>query len=734
MRSPTRLGGLLLAAAALLPLAIAPLRATTLYVSPDGAGAADGQSPESALAGVAAARDAVRKLQAGGQTGPFTVELLPGTYPLTETINFGPEDSGTKAAPVTYRAREPRTARLTGARAFRISDFTKPDEDLLARLDPSARENVVVLDLGAKGVSHSDPFPPVFSDRGGIFELFDQDGRLPLSRWPNTGYTTMGETLVIGDKNTPGVFKFKDDRPLRWLKNPDVSLKGQWRVGWEDPAIRVDTIDPEARTITFAAGIPGGIGSKYHRPKPGEVSSKPIGSGEEPWAAINLAEEIDQPGEWAIDFANRRLILWPRHAGADDEIIITQFDQPVIAVNGATDLVFENLVIEHSLGDGITLENVDRCLVAGCVIRNIAGRGVVLHGMNSGIQSCDIHDIGEGAVYVSGGDRKTITKSNNFVLNNHLHHFGILKRQYSPGIGVGILANPADPKVVRDAVGIRCANNVIHHAPRDAFLYSGNDNLYELNEVYYCGFDTKDTGVFYSWLDWTMRGNVIRHNFMHSTIGGVNPDDGASGNIAYGNVFAGPRIGVWIASGPDNITRHNIFVKDEGPVFAIDDRGVSRGYATNQRLIKRLEEINPTQDPWASAHPEVATMLTNRPELPWRSVFASNIIVSKNPAPPDLRINKEFRTNPAIILIKDNVTVTNDPGFANPAAFDYSLAADNPVLQQIPGFEPIPFEKIGLQIDRYRTNLPTEAQRMRAPEFSPYKEDKEKKFGTQEPA
>lgn len=712
---------------AALPL---PVGAATIHVSPDGSAAHDGRTPETALAGLAAARDAIRKLKADGQHGPFTVELLPGTYPVTETIHFGPEDSGTKEAPVTYRARVPRTARLTGARTFRISDFRKPDEHLLARLDPAARDHVVVLDLTAKGLSHSDPFPPVFSDRGGIFELFDEDGRLPLSRWPNQGYTTMGETLLIGDKNTPGAFKFKDDRPLRWLKNPDVWLKGQWRVGWEDPAIRVDTIDPKTRTIKFGAGIPNGIGSKYHRPKDGG----PIGSGEEPWAAINLPEEIDQPGEWAIDFANRRLILWPRHADADDEIIITQFDQPVIAVNGATDLAFENLVIEHSLGDGIVLEGVDRCLVAGCVIRNIAGRGVVLHGMNSGIRSCDIHDIGEGAVYVSGGDRKTITKSNNFVVNNHLHNFGILKRQYSPGIGVGILDNPANPAVVRDAVGIRCANNVIHHAPRDAFLYSGNDNLYELNEVYYCGFDTKDTGVFYSWLDWTMRGNVIRHNFMHSTIGGVNPDDGASGNITHGNVFAGPRIGVWIASGPDNITRHNIFVKDEGEVFAMDDRGVSRGYATNQRLIKRLEEINPTRNPWASTHPEVATMLTNRPELPWRTTFTGNLIVSRNPAPPRLSIAKQFQTNPAIILIKDNVTVTNDPGFANPAAFDYSLAADNPVLQQIPGFQPIPFDKIGLQIDQYRTNLPTEAQRMRAPEFSPYKEDKDKKFGTQEPA
>ncbi len=715
---------------AMLLLAAPRSDAATLFVAPGARDGGDGSSPEKAFARMAQARDAIRKLKASGQSGPFTVELLPGIYPVTDTILFGPEDSGTEDAPVIYRAKNPGTAILTGARAFKLSDFAKvTDPALLERLDPAAREHVVALDLAGSGVSHANPFPPVFSDRGGIFEVFDADGRLPLSRWPNEGYATMGETVVIGDKTTPGVFKFKGERPLRWLKNPDVWLKGQWRVGWEDPAIRVDKIDPEARTITFAAGIPNGIGSKYHRPKDGS----PIGSGEEPWCAVNLLEEIDRPGEWAIDFATNQLLLWPRQAAPDSDIVITQFDAPLISATGTSNMTIEGLVLQHSLGDGIVLEDVNLCLVAGCIIRDIAGRGIVLHGTNSGIRSCDIHDIGEGAIYISGGDRKTITKSNNFVLNNHVHHFGILKRQYSPGIGVGILSNPVDPKAVRDAVGIRVANNVVHHSPRDAFLYSGNDNTYELNEIYYCGFDTKDTGVFYSWLDWTMRGNVIRHNFMHDTVGGVNPDDGASGNITTGNVFVGPRIGVWIASGPDNVTRHNIFVKDEGSVFGIDDRGVSRGYATNARLISRVEEINPSQDPWKSAHPEVATMLTNRPELPWRTEFVGNLIVSKNPAPSQLNMQPEFKTNPAIILEKDNVTVAEDPGFANPAGFDYSLPADAPALMRIPGFAPIPFEKIGLQVDQYRTNLPTEAQRMRAPEFSPYPKEQEKKFGTQEP-
>lgn len=693
-----------------------------LYVSPSGDDALAGTAPASAFRSISKARDEIRRLKGAGNQGPFTVNLLPGTYSMTESLVLGPEDSGSEGSPVIYRASEPGKAVLTGARVMKLSDFSKVSAaPELERFDPAARGHIVRLSISEAGLKHAGPFPNQFDDRGGIFELFDGSGRLPLSRWPNQGMTTMAEVIEVGDKKIPGVFVYRDDRPARWVNNSNVWLKGQWRVGWENPALKVAAINPEARTITFASGLQNGIGSKYKRPK---------GSGEEPWCAVNLPEEIDMPGEWAIDFATETLYLWPRDEDPSSAIIVTQLEEPLIRVDGAKDLIIEGLVLEHSLGDGIVLENVDRCLVAGCTVRDIAGRGIVLNGMRSGVLSCDVHNVGEGAVAVSGGDRKALVKSENYVINNHLHHYGILKSQYSAGVHVGALGNNAGGTGLRDAVGIRVAHNVIHHGPRDAIFYSGNDNTYESNEIYYCGYDTADVGAFYSWLDWTMRGNVIRYNFIHDTVGGVNPDDGASGNLAYGNVFSGPRIGVWIASGPDNVIRHNIFVKDEGSVFGMDDRGVSRGYATNKRLIDRVQELNPSAEPWKSAHPELATMLENRPELPWRTQFVGNLIVSKRPEPSLIKMKPEFRSNQDIYLEKDNVTVSEDPGFANPAAWDYSLPPDSELLARIPGFAPIPFRQIGLYPDRWRPVLPTEAERQRAPEFSPFPKDKDHNFGT----
>src|SRR5262245_64755219 len=60
---------------------------------------------EKPFATLARARDAVRKLNAGGPPqATVTVLVRGGTYVLTETLVFGPEDSGTPQRRVVYAA------------------------------------------------------------------------------------------------------------------------------------------------------------------------------------------------------------------------------------------------------------------------------------------------------------------------------------------------------------------------------------------------------------------------------------------------------------------------------------------------------------------------------------------------------------------------------------------------------------------------------------------------------
>jgi tetratricopeptide (TPR) repeat protein len=47
-------------------------------------------------------------------------------------------------------------------------------------------------------------------------------------------------------------------------------------------------------------------------------------------------------------------------------------------------------------------------LVAGCTFRNLGGRGVIVNGARSGVQSCHLYQLGQGGITLAGGDRRTL--------------------------------------------------------------------------------------------------------------------------------------------------------------------------------------------------------------------------------------------------------------------------------------------------------------------------------------
>ncbi len=54
-----------------------------------------------------------------------------------------------------------------------------------------------------------------------------------------------------------------------------------------------------------------------------------------------------------------------------------------------------------------------------------------------------------------------------------------------------------------------------------------------------------------------------------------------------------------------------------------------------------------------------------------------------------------------------NIAYQEQPGFKDVAALDFRLAPDVKLLKDLPGFETIPVERIGLRTDEYRKTLPT---------------------------
>lgn len=667
-----------------------PLCAADFFVASDGNDTNDGTRAKP-FATLEKARDAVRAAKAPNGS---TVWLRGGIYFRATSFELGAADSGTAQAPIIYRAFGNEKVIISGGRLIKNADFRPVPESIASRLDMAARGKVFQLDLALLNLKHTGPFPDVFRDGGGIFELFGNGARLPLSRWPNNGYSTMERVLDKGEwaNNAPkrgGVFVYRDGRAARWKVDGNLWVNGFWRVPWQPEAVRVAAIDPATRSITMVAPVAGGIGSKYAGAE---------GSGKEPWQVINALEEIDQPGEWCIDFKTQTLYLWPPAPLDKTQLTISDLDAPLVRLQNASHILLRGLTFEGGLGNGVEMGGGENILLTGCTLRRMGRSGVVVKGgTRHGVRSCDLYELGEGGIYLSGGDRKTLTPAGHFAENNHIYSFGARKKTYAPGIAVGAYDAGA-------AVGCRVANNFIHDAPHAAVLYGGNDHVFEYNEVLRVALDSGDVGAFYTWHDWTSRGNILRFNIVRDSpnANAFYMDDGDSGDTIESNIVLRTSYGPFIGGGHDNLVKNNIIIAAERGLH-LDARGVSRGYDKDLGLLNALKAIPYRQAPWSERYPALTKLPEENAELPTGNIIAQNITIDcKKPLnlsgkPDELRF----------VTIQNNTDITAaDVGWSEKTTLEELLEANARLWKKLPDLPRVPLEKIGLYRDEYRTALP----------------------------
>jgi hypothetical protein len=300
------------------------------------------------------ARDAARALRtAGGATADgITVRLTDGTYELDRTFELGPEDSGTEAAPFVISGLPGGRVRISGARIVPGRRFGPVrDETALRRLPAQGRGHVVSADLRSLGITdygrhrqfgHGHPVVPA------PLELFWNDIPLPLARYPNTGAILMGSVVEPGSvprdgdySERGGRFAYTDSRHSRWAGVPDVWLQGYFHHGFSDDKIRIASIDTVRREITFATPHMYGLGS---------------GENFNLYVALNLLEELDEPGEWYVDRDSGVLFLWPPGDHVSARIAVSVVDQPLIVMENCSYIVLRGLTIEGGRALGVYMQ------------------------------------------------------------------------------------------------------------------------------------------------------------------------------------------------------------------------------------------------------------------------------------------------------------------------------------------------------------------------------------------
>lgn len=634
------------------------------------------------------ARDAVRTLRQQQPDEPVTVWIGGGDYVLALPFTLSAADSGTANAPVTYRGMDGQTARLINARRLTASDFQPvTDAAALARIVEPARGKIVALDLKALGIRHNRPPPNVYNDSGGLPDIYIDGKRQPLSRYPNDGYMMMKTVLANGDPKTgPGIFEYREeDYPQfeTWRKALDrgVWLKGYWRVVWQNESIRVKSIDTTAHTVTFTQGVPGGIGNKYHRPH---------GDGKETYWLQNLLEAVDEPGEWCIDYADQKIYLYPPGPLDKAEIFLGDSDDPAVELKNASNIVLRGLTIEYGLSDGISIQGGENDLVAGCVVRNIDKYAVrVEGGTHHTVLSCDLYHLGAGGVWLSGGDEKSNPRvpAGHEILNNHIHHFSEIEKIYTPGVNCGFTGGGGGGH--HTAVGMLVAHNLIHDTPHGGVLFSSWDNVFEYNEVFRYCLVSNDLGAFYSYDRFDRMGNeTFRYNLIHSSANGdgIYFDQDHRDMHIYGNIID-LRTAEKSSRGTGMLYKIGL---QTDPKYDNDPASIQQLDCTNNIAMQCKVGFAFFVPPRPASKIDHNVAISCGAPWQWTAVSGGKTQKSGQP-----------------LATGTNIAYPDDPGFADAAHLDFHLKPGAQLLKDLPDFQPIPVDKIGLYIDEYRKTLPT---------------------------
>ncbi len=692
----------------LLPIAIAGTlsleAATTFHVSPNGKDTDPGTA-ERPFATLCRARDAIRSLRqnAPPPTGTIVVELAPGVYPLAETFTLDKQDSGSETAPIVYRSAKRGAAVVSGGAALAGWRSVK-DPRIQGRLCPEARKHVICATIGEDLLDTI----PGFANGGCGYKgkpqyplaLYQDNERLPVARWPNEdfAFAKMGECLGEsvdwgrGIKFVEGRFRFEDARLARWVGEPDLWLDGLWYWPWADQKMQVAAIDAEDKTVTLVNPESHSFGFKA----------------EQEFYAFNAISEIDRPGEWAVDRANRTVYLWPA-ANPDTSPVTVALRSSLISADGVQHVRFEDIVFQDSIATAIRIKNSTAVTVSGSTLRHTGSWGVdISGGTQCAVIGCDLYDLGEGGVRARGGNQTSLTPGEHLIENNHIHHFGRFVNTYRPGAAVY-------------GVGNRIRHNLIHHAQHQAVFFNGNDHLIEYNVIHDVCLHTSDAGALYACArDWSQRGVIIRHNFIHSTAKGVDGcgshgiylDDYTSGATVVGNIVSS--VGTAITTcGNGNVIENNLAINSRKYSFALSSRGIdsfarkTAAKGKDSHLVgKLIDRKKPyTSDAWKARYPHLGQLLERIQADPvgaHDSLFCTmrnNVNVGGVPA----YVRNAKKVTPSG-TIENNINTYEDPGFVDLAGFDLRLNADTPITKRVPDFKPLEFEKMGLYADARRAS------------------------------
>jgi len=558
------------------------------------------------FASLEAARAAVRARPDRAQRGAL-VRVRGGLWLRKESLSFLPEDGGTSSDPVVWESYPGETARLAGA--VRLAGWTPVrDSSVLAKLQPAARRAVAVAQVPADvRLAHwtfdGRTIGPVPT------ELIWNGQVLKVAQWPDTGWATIAAVDALP---APGI-QLDSEHLARWAGATDAWAVGYWFWDWAASFLQVAAFEPHAHLLQLRAKPQYGIQAGQR------------------FAVVNLLEELNEPGEYWIDTERRLVYVWPPSDPGKSETLLSVMTDPIVDVKNTADLRFNRFRMEASRGMAVRIEGGARVELLSDTITAMGGRGIEIHeGVRHIVRDGSIEDVGDAGIWISAGDRRTLTSSQHLIERVRLTRFGRWVRTNAPAVqlfGVGSTIRGCD----------------ISEGAHSGIIVAGNDHVIESNALHHLLLETRDAGAIYLGRDWTARGNVIRGNYFYS-LGPAHPwrtplilqavylDDMTSGVSVTDNVFDHAQMPILIGGGRDNRIERNVMIQSN-PALYIDARGrdwvktADRPGSVWPGLVKSFSQARPDSAPYADRYPTLRKALTDSPGEPIGNLFVNNVIV-----------------------------------------------------------------------------------------------------------
>ena len=640
---------------------------------------------------IGAACDRLRRGRS--RAGRAEIVLRDGYYAVTNAIILGELDSR-----LTIRAEHPGQAFVTAAEIVPGRSFRRDGKFVRAK-------------VGA--VTHlmlTNAVRPVLSVDGVA---------LTHARWPDVGGLPVTDTTIAADKKG---LVLADGRAGKWTldgaKIECFGMTGQYASGGR----LVTGYDAATKTLRFKDPIDKGMRFFVH----------------------GVLEEIDRPGEWAYDAKAGEIVMLPPDGFSSKSMVaIGCSNRGLFRVTG-DEVRFVGIVftaVPWCKGQAIAFDKGSKCGVVGCRFTAFGGEIVRLGGRRGLARSCDFVDNYACCVRVDGGDKKLLEPGENVVDNCLFTRPCLMREVWACGA------------VRLDGVENRVSHCVIHDTREHALDWSGFGCIVEYCRMFDANLEFRDSGVVYSpGLGASSYGCHFRFNDISGSPGlshGIYPDDFSSGHLIYGNVVRNVGWGgIFLGGGRNNLVSNNVISATGVMALHNDNRGLfwpawKDREKWHQDAVRQIDYVD---GPIGKRWPEFARWREDGTNMFGNidNVWVNNVVIDSGNTqdqvcnnlfiPKDRQVScgnvsfglrkapckdvwrfggfktVDLRTTPNRLFVNvppwRTMTRTDGVQLFRYERGDFNLAENSELCKEMPGFVPIPWDKIGLYVDAWRKTLP----------------------------